>query len=61
MTLSEKLYNTNPEVFAAVLAVAMAYQSLWRLVDENPNDRIFVKDWLSYTHAANVIPRMERL
>ena len=61
MTLAEKLYNTNPEVFAAVLAVAVAYQSLWRLVDQHPADRVFVKDMLSYTHAANVIPRMERL
>jgi len=61
MTLSERLYHTDPAVFEAVLAVAAAYSTLWRLVDQHPNDRVFVKDMLSYTHAANVIPRMEKL
>jgi hypothetical protein len=61
MTLSQHLEGTNPEVFTAILAVGMAYDTLWVKLASNPADAIFVSDMLSYFHAASVLPHMGKL
>jgi hypothetical protein len=56
-----QLETTDPDIFAAVLAVATAYERLWQEIRIHPSDKHFVSGMLGYIHAANVLPQLENL
>ncbi len=57
----DQLERTKPATFTCIVGIAAAYERLWDVLDDNPQDTEFVAMMLSILHSASIIPRMENL